>query len=210
MSTVHKHFPITSRPGGSWGQGATGGLNPLWEEQEKKKKRRRGGFKESNKQFEWKISTSSHVQTLVFALEMPPSLVPDGGADSRLPVPTGPPAHASVIMVTMDRGSFGSLQQALSGLSGPSFNYTLRTWEEPITSPLTDQWRPAGGPSDWCAVRHVAAGVCPLTCWSLLESLFRRISLRRSSHVCDFMSTGEVSEDQMQMRPCQLFPEANC
>lgn len=107
MSTVHKHFPITSRPGGSWGQGATGGLNPLWEEQEKKK-RQRGGFKESNKQFEWKISTSSHVQTLVFALEMPPSLVPDGGADSRLPVPTAPPAHASVIMVTMDRGSFGS------------------------------------------------------------------------------------------------------
>lgn len=155
-----------------------------------------GGFKDSNKQFEWK--TSSHVQTLVDAA----SLVPDGGADSRLPVLAAPPAHAAVTMVAVDRGSFGSPRNR-------------RCQACLLITPSGREESQSRVPSRINGGREgVRARVCCQTrcCWGppTCRSLFRRISLRRSRRVCGFMSAGEASEDQMQMRPCRLFPEANC
>lgn len=105
MSTVHKHFPITSRPGGSWGQGPQVVSNPLWGN---RRRRRQDGVEdlESNKQFERKFSTRSDVQ--VFVLKMIASFSRVWWWRWQQAACPHRSTGTCVIMVTMDGGSFGS------------------------------------------------------------------------------------------------------
>lgn len=137
MSTVHKHFPITSHPGTSWGQGPQVVFhvsNPLWGNRRKGKD---GGEGLRIKYAIWEenLSKFSCADCFFFCTEAVGNLL------------------LLFVMVEMTAGCPSSpflqhichylhngwwviwvpLQQASSGLSGPSANYTLRTWEEPIT-----------------------------------------------------------------------------
>lgn len=98
MSTVHKHFSIRSHPGGSWGQGPQVGSNPL---RGNRRRRRKDGVEdfESNKQFERKIST---------VLKMIASFSPVWWRRWQQAACPHRSTGTSVIMVTMDGGSFGS------------------------------------------------------------------------------------------------------
>lgn len=161
MSTVHKHFPITSHPGSSWGQGPQVGFHvsdPLWGKEE----RDGGGFE--NKQFEWKISTSSHVQTLDYCSEdvQLASLCHVWWWRWLQAARHHRSTSASVISHTMDGGSSashcGSRCQVFQAwlLITPSGCDRSQSRESPHGSMATSTGSPV-----WLAIRHVAAGVLP-------------------------------------------------
>lgn len=160
MSTVHKHFPIMSYPGSIWGQGPQVVFhvsNPLWGIE---KKGWREGFE---KQFERKSSESSHVQTSFFSFSLKlllTSFFPlwqwrwlQAARHHRY-------SSTSVIILTMDGGSFGSPRnrscQAFQGrlLITPSGRVKSRSPESPYGSMLASRGSP---------VRRVEVGVLALT-----------------------------------------------
>lgn len=74
------------------------------------------------------------------------------------------------------------------------------------------------GSPGWVAVRCVEAGDLtldalvrlPPICEILDTRLQKNLLENEESRGGEIMSASEASEDIMQMRPCQLFPEANC
>lgn len=101
--------------------------------------RMEGRVWESNKQFERRISTSSHVQTSFFSFFFSSEAVVNLLLSSVTVEMTAGCPSPPLLQHICDYPHSGwrviwvPLQQALSGLSGPSANYTLRTWEEPIS-----------------------------------------------------------------------------
>lgn len=169
MSTVHKHFPITSHPGTSWGQGPQVVFhvsNPLWGNRRKGKD---GGEGLRIKYAIWEenLSKFSCADCFFFALKL---LVT---SFSRLwwwrwlqAARHHRSSSTSVIISTMDGGSFGSLcnrrRQAFQGrlLITPSGRERSQSPESLCGSMPTSRWSPV-----WLAVRHVEADVLALTRW---------------------------------------------
>lgn len=162
MSTVHKHFPITSYPGSSWGQGPQVVFhvsNPLWGNR-RKKKGWRGGLENQISNLRGKSQQVLMRRLFFNLLRSSVTAEMTAGCPSSLLLQHFchyPHNRWRVIWVPRNRRC-----QAFQGclLITPSGLERSQSPESPHGSMPASRGSPV-----WLAVRRVEAGVLALTCW---------------------------------------------